>query len=649
MRRATALAVALTAVITVAPTPTFTTVTAAALDTVAARNGTPTTVQSFRLLGASWEGAVPDGARVRVRTEAGWRPWQELEVEDEHGPDPATAEAETARHVSSPVWVGEADAYELDLPAGAAEPRVHLAREVTRRVQITATTPTAEAATATPSMHGRGRWGARDPKSSPEYAGTVKMAFVHHTVNTNEYTEADVPSMLRSIQAYHMDANGWNDIAYNFLVDRYGAIWEGRAGGIDRAVIGAHTEGFNTGSTGVAVLGEFTSVQPSGQVIEAVARLLGWKLPLTGVDPAGSTTMTSGGNDRYRQGTVVNFQNVSGHRDGKATACPGEKLYGRLAEIRRDASAHAGAATAYPGFQGGMFVAAGQLDGDSQAEFATGADVPGGPHVRTFDANGASRGGGFLAYDHRYTGGVRIAIGNVDALTSADEIVTAAGPHGGPHVRVLREDGAEVGGFFAYDPAFKGGVYVATGNFDGLPGDEVITAPGPGGGPHVRVFTATGLELTGFMAYDSRFINGVRVAAADIDGDGIDEIVTAPGPGGGPHVRAWKPGGQEVLGFMAYSSAFSGGVYIASTDQGANQPDLLITGAGEQGGPHVRVWNPSGTERIGFFAAFPPNGVRVAGGRFRGATPGDLAVVGGPGALSIVKLTRLDGSLIFLS
>lgn len=647
--RAAALVTVFAVAITVAPTPAYSSVRAAEVATTMAGDRTAAEgVDSFGLIGASWSGSATDSARVRVKTERGWGPWSDLEVEEDHGPDARTAEVESGRTVTAPLWVGDATGYELDVPAGAADVQAHLVRETTRRVGAALVDRPAAAATSGPAISSRSRWSAREPKATPSYASTVKMAFVHHTVNSNDYASTDVPSMLRSIQAYHMDANGWDDIAYNFLIDRFGGIWEGRAGGVDRAVIGAHTQGFNTSSTGAAVIGEFTNVAPPRAVLDALGQLIGWKLPLSGVDPAGTTTMTSGGNDKYADGQVATFDNVSGHRDGKATACPGERLYARLPDIRADASARAGSATAYPGFEGGMYIAAGELDGDAANEFITGAERPGGPHIRTFDASGGPRRS-FFAYDPKFTGGVRVAAGDVDLLPGDDEIITAAGPGGGPHIRVFHEDGGDAGSFMAYDPRFTGGVYVAAGDVDGLLGDEIITAPGPGGGPHVRVFTAGGTEIGSFMAYDSRFTGGVRVAAADIDGDGAAEIVTAPGPGGGPHVRVFRLNGQEVVGFMAYASSFTGGVYLGSTEQGANRGDFVITGAGEGGGPHVRVWNPNGTERVGFIAGFPNNGVRVAGGRFRGTSPGDIALVGGPGSLSIVKLTRIDGSLLLLN
>src|SRR5690606_21938388 len=110
------------------------------------------------------------------------------------------------------------------------------------------------------TVNTRASWGARGAKEPPSIASSgLKLAVVHHTASTNAYSASQVPSILRSMQAFHMDGNGWNDIGYNFLVDRFGNVWEGRGGGVDKAVIGAHAGGFNTGSVGVSVIGNFES------------------------------------------------------------------------------------------------------------------------------------------------------------------------------------------------------------------------------------------------------------------------------------------------------------------------------------------------------------------------------------------------------
>jgi hypothetical protein len=179
--------------------------------------------------------------------------------------------------------------------------------------------------------------------------------------------------------------------------------------------------------------------------------------------------------------------------------------------------------------------------------------------------------GGFFAYDPAFAGGVSVAVGDVTG-DGVGELITGAGPGGGPHVRVWSVAGgslSELGGFFAYNPAFRGGVSVAVGDVtgDGV-GDLITSAAAPGGGPHVRAFSLTGsalVEVAGFYAYDPAFTGGVSIAAGDVTGDGIAEILTGAGPGGSPHVRVWSltaSGLVEISSFFAYDPAFSGGVRV---------------------------------------------------------------------------------------
>ncbi|MGH3017976.1 MAG: N-acetylmuramoyl-L-alanine amidase, partial [Gaiellaceae bacterium] len=141
-------------------------------------------------------------------------------------------------------------------------------------------------------------------------------------------------AIVRGIELYHVKANGWDDIGYNFLVDRYGQVFEGRRGGMRRNVIGAHAEGFNTGSVGVAVIGTYSAKAPTREAETALARLLAWRLDVGHVDPASSAMVTSGGNAKARAGVAVYMRAISGHRDAGNTACPGDGLYARLGQLR---------------------------------------------------------------------------------------------------------------------------------------------------------------------------------------------------------------------------------------------------------------------------------------------------------------------------
>jgi len=245
-----------------------------------------------------------------------------------------------------------------------------------------------------------------------------------------------------------------------------------------------------------------------------------------------------------------------------------------------------------------------------------------------------------------FRGGVRVAAGNLDGAPG-DEIVVAAGAGGGPQVRVVQENGFGLSAFEAYPSQFTGGVYVATGNVDGVPGEEIITGAGAGGGPQVRVFRLDGTPIGGFFAFDPRFPGGVRVAAADVDGDGIDEIVAAAGPGGGPQVRVFRLDGTPVFQFMAYAEAFRGGVYVSRVRADDQSRDWIATGAGDGGGPQVRVFD-RGSVRYQFFSGRPTatTGVRVAGGSFGDGTA-NLVLAPGPGSAPLVKISRLDGHLVF--
>jgi hypothetical protein len=604
-----------------------------------------TAVPSFRMVGVSWPAGTSDAsARVRVHDDNRWGPWQALDAESEDGPDRGSPEY-GRRVATTPLWVGSADGYQVDArPAATA--RVELVREGARLVARASRGASAAANVAMPSMQMRDSWQAREPSVEPSY-GEVSMAFVHHTVSSNDYAAADVPAMLRAIQSFHMDANGWNDMGYNFLVDRFGTIWEGRAGGVEAAVSAAQTEGFNSVSTGVAVIGTFSNAPPSQASLDAVVRLLAWKLPHHGVDPAGTATVISKGNARYPEGSSATFANVSGHRDGKSTDCPGQALYDRLPWIRVGAEDGAAAVVAFaPVWRGGVFVDAAQLDVGGTPGIVVGADAGGGPEVRTFNADGSLRTAR-VVFPEGFRGGVRVAAGNVDGAPG-DELVVAAGAGGGPQVRVLQENGLGLSAFQAYPAQFTGGVYVTTGNVDGVPGEEIITGAGAGGGPQVRVFRFDGTPIGGFFAFDPRFPGGVRVTAADVDGDGIDEIVAGAGPGGGPQVRVFRLDGSPVFQFMAYGEAFRGGVYVSRVRSDDQSRDWVATGAGDGGGPQVRIFDAYGHVRFQFFSGRPTatTGVRVASGSFGDGTA-SLVLAPGRGGPPLVKISRLDGHLVF--
>ncbi|GAA3495723.1 hypothetical protein GCM10019016_028240 [Streptomyces prasinosporus] len=174
----------------------------------------------------------------------------------------------------------------------------------------------------------------------PRYDDEVVAVFVHHTDSPNGYDCADAPGIIRGLYEGQTLGRDWDDLGYNFVVDRCGTIYEGRAGGADRPVTGAHTQGFNHRTTGIAALGTFTEgafVPP--EMLHAIAALTAWKLGTSGTDPRADVRLvSSNGGSRYAAGTVATLPAVAGHSDGFMTSCPGAALYARLPEIRERAA-----------------------------------------------------------------------------------------------------------------------------------------------------------------------------------------------------------------------------------------------------------------------------------------------------------------------
>jgi hypothetical protein len=223
-------------------------------------------------------------------------------------------------------------------------------------------------------------------------------------------------------------------------------------------------------------------------------------------------------------------------------------------------------------FNSGVYVAAADFNGDGKADIVTSPDQGGGPDIRIFNGATAATGaappmiGEFLAYDYHFLGGVRIAVGSVTGTTTPD-IITAPGPGGGPDIRVFQgTTGTLIQEFLAYDYHFNTGVFVAAGDVNGDGKADIITSPDQGGGPDVRVFDgATDGLIQEFMAYNSGFMGGVRIAATDVTGDGKADIITSPGISGGPEVEAFQALSSNLLeSFFAYDANFLGGVFVGA-------------------------------------------------------------------------------------
>ncbi|HYJ00301.1 MAG TPA: N-acetylmuramoyl-L-alanine amidase [Thermoleophilaceae bacterium] len=328
----------------------------------------------FNLVGLTWETAADEPAADRsghagtsatdepalaVRTRADgddWTPWRAVYTHAEDGPDPGTDET-TAVGMSNPVWAGEADWVQYRSSERMRKPQLHFvntagtATEADRALTAIRSTVSSAASSLAgvlrtrlagaqepqPAIVTRAAWGADDcrPRSGAAY-GQVKAAYVHHTVSVNDYTREEAPQVVLGICRYHRNTNGWNDIGYNFLVDRFGTIYEGRAGGVGAAVIGAQALGFNAQSTGIANIGDFRSVPQSQAALDAMARLIRWKLPLHGYATSGTAVMQSeGSGSRYPAGTTVRVNRVLGHTDTNATECPGAALYAQIPQLRQ--------------------------------------------------------------------------------------------------------------------------------------------------------------------------------------------------------------------------------------------------------------------------------------------------------------------------
>jgi flagellar hook assembly protein FlgD len=199
-------------------------------------------------------------------------------------------------------------------------------------------------AAAEPTIITRPEWGAneairRNRAKGPQYADAVHMAFIHHTAGSNAYSCSQSAAIVRSIELYHVRGNGWDDIGYNFLVDKCGQIFEGRYGGIDKPVVGAHALGFNYGTVGVALIGNYDSAGLSAVQRGSLVKLLSWRLDVSHVDPLSRVTRVSAGNPRFSVGASVQLRAISGHRDTYPTACPGSNVYAQIPSIARDVAA----------------------------------------------------------------------------------------------------------------------------------------------------------------------------------------------------------------------------------------------------------------------------------------------------------------------
>lgn len=196
-----------------------------------------------------------------------------------------------------------------------------------------------------PKIISRAGWGADESLrcGSPSYDDSLAAATVHHTAGSNDYSREESAGVMRGIYTYHASNLGWCDVGYNVLVDKYGQAFEGRAGGLERNVQGAHAGGFNGNTFGISMMGDHSTVPPSDATIRTVGEVIGWRLSVAGVDPEGTDTHYSEGTPytTYPQGTSVRLPNIFAHRDVGNTTCPGDAGYAKMGQIRDIAADYA--------------------------------------------------------------------------------------------------------------------------------------------------------------------------------------------------------------------------------------------------------------------------------------------------------------------
>ena len=341
-------------------------------------------VRPFSLLGIVWDNAADEltGA-VQVRTKSvadgTWSEWRDVQAHSEDGPEPDSAETagRPGRHLhggTAPLWVGPSNGVQVRVlpdklpPAGLRLAMVdpgHRGSPITGQV-ADRSMPASDGPTdpnpgsfsvltdigpngigspvpryvgPRPAIVTRTGWQADEQLRDADiiYSKTLSAAFIHHTATGNEYSCAQVPDIIRSIYRYHVESETWRDVGYNFLVDKCGTIYEGRAGSLNQPVRGAHTRGFNIDTLGIAVIGTYSTTQPSAAALRGVASVAAWKLGLYGTDPTKRTQLVSTGG-KFKKGQKLTVDTIAGHRDAFDTACPGAMLYQELGSIRTQAA-----------------------------------------------------------------------------------------------------------------------------------------------------------------------------------------------------------------------------------------------------------------------------------------------------------------------
>jgi hypothetical protein len=337
----------------------------------------PTEIKPFSVVGLTWVGTLPTGTsfKARVRESGKWSTWNELHFSEDHGVDPESVEGHDTRMGTDPFMTAVADAIEVIMsnksglaPADLKLELIGSPETIQDRVLLTdisklndAPIPGTPAVTPTgvvvlrPNIVSRAQWGAnetwRDPV--PRMGTKIVAGFVHHTASTNDYTPEQAPAQMRALYAYYTKSLKYADMAYNFLVDQYGTVYEGRnactfgdvnpCDGPTLPVTGAHTAGLNPNTFAISAIGNFDTKEPTNPdtLVNSISSLMAWKLAPYGLDPNANASMIStdtSGLSKYENGMTAITPVISGHRDVGKTVCPGRYLYPYLGQIRARAT-----------------------------------------------------------------------------------------------------------------------------------------------------------------------------------------------------------------------------------------------------------------------------------------------------------------------